>query len=231
MLHPYLADYYRDRYGIECTVLRQIIRHPAMPAVEPDLSAKELVIGFSGAIYDNNRRQLAELAEVVARNPRLRLKLWTDASPDDLATRGIGGDRVEIGYESDYGRLLSNLASCDLLYLPLAFYDAPGATIDSLQYAFPTKSLDYLVCGSPLLVHCPEHFELSRFFAGHNCGHVLNDPGPVAVERWLNRWLAGEVPSMDDKDRLAALDIFSPTENKRLLWEIIAEETKGRNKS
>ncbi len=231
VLHPYLATYYRQRYGIECKVLRQIIRHPAMPTHEPEFSAKELVIGFSGAIYDNNRRQLAELVEVVSRNARLRLKIWTDASPDNLAARGIAGERVEISYESDYERLLSQLASCDLLYLPLAFYDAPRATVESLQYAFPTKSLDYLVCGTPVLVHCPAHFELSQFFAGHNCGYVVNEPGPDAVERWLNRWLAGSVRPLDDADRLAALDIFSPAENKRLLWDIIAEETKGRNKS
>ncbi len=91
VLHPYLANYYRRRYGIECTVLRQVIRHPAMPAHQPDLAAKELVIGFSGAIYDNNRRQLAELAQVVERNPRLRLKIWSDASPERLARRDCRG--------------------------------------------------------------------------------------------------------------------------------------------
>jgi hypothetical protein len=230
VLHPYLAGYYRQQYGIECTVLRQIIRHPSMPARRVDPTAREIVIGFSGAIYDNNRRQLTELVEVVARNPRLRLKIWTDASPSDLASRGIAGERVDVGYEAEYERLLSHLAGCDLLYLPLAFFDAPGATIHSLQYAFPTKSLDYLVCGTPLLAHCPENFELSQFFAGHNCGHVLNEPGPRAVEQWLNRWLAGDAAPVDDADRLAALEVFSPTENKRLLWKIIAEETTRREK-
>jgi hypothetical protein len=231
VLHPYLADYYRRRYGIECTVLRQIVRHPAMPAHQPDLAAKQIVIGFSGAIYDNNRRQLAELTEVVERNPRLRLKLWTDASPDELEARGIRGQRVEIGYEADYERLLSHLTSCDLLYLPLAFFDTPRVTTQSLQYAFPTKSLDYLVCGRSVLVHCPNNFELSQFFAGHNCGHVLNEPGPLAVEQWLDRWLAGQIAHLADSDRLETLDVFSAAANKRLLWEIIDEETKGRNKS
>jgi hypothetical protein len=231
VLHPYLADYYRKRYGIECTVLRQVIRHPAMPARLPDLAAKALVIGFSGAIYDNNSRQMAELAQVVERNPRLRLKIWSDASPEALARKGIDGDRVEVGYEADYERLLSRLASCDLLYLPLAFFDTPAVTVQSLQYAFPTKSLDYLVSGTPVLVHCPHNFELSQFFAGHNCGHVLNEPGPLAVEQWLDRWLAGQIAHLADSDRLETLDVFSAAENKRLLWEIIDEETNRRNKS
>ncbi|HEV3416249.1 MAG TPA: glycosyltransferase [Pirellulales bacterium] len=230
VLHPYLADYYHQRYGIECTVLRQIIRHPALPPRRTDFAAKEIVIGFSGAIYDNNRRQLAELARVVEANPRLRLKIWSDAAPAELDRAGIAGERVECAYEADYERLLTHLAGCDLLYLPLAFFDTPAVTTDSLQYAFPTKSLDYLVSGTPILVHSPKHFELSRFFASHDCGHVVNEAGPVAVEAWLQRWLAGAVESLDDSDRLATLRIFSPEENRRLLWVIIAEETASRGK-
>ncbi len=149
----------------------------------------------------------------------------------NVSRDGIAGERVEVGYEADYERLLKRLSDCDLLYLPLAFFDAPGATTDSLQYAFPTKSLDYLVGGTPVLVHCPDSFELSRFFVGHKCGHVVNEPGAEAVENWLNCWLAGEIEPLDDADRLATLDVFSPTENKRLLWKIIGEETLGRIKS
>jgi glycosyltransferase involved in cell wall biosynthesis len=229
VLHPYLADYYRQRYGIECTVLRQIIRHPALPARDLDVAAKELVIGFSGAIYDNNSRQLAELARIIERNPWLRLKIWSDAAPEDLARKGIAGERIETSYETNYERLLSHLAGCDLLYLPLAFFDTPGVTTHSLQYAFPTKSLDYLVCGTPILVHCPKEFELSQFFSGHNCGYVVNESGPEAIAAWLDRWLAGEIAALDDAARLNTLDVFSPEANKRLLWQIIAEETKSSN--
>jgi Glycosyl transferase 4-like domain len=230
VLHPYLAGYYRERYGIECTVLRQIIRHPALSARQPDVTTSEVVIGFSGAIYDNNSRQLAEMAQIVENNPRLRLKIWTDAAPDQLACKGITGRRVEIAYEENYECLLSELSGCDLLYLPLAFFDTPAVTTYSLQYAFPTKSLDYLVCGSPVLVHSPKHFELSQFFTCQNCGHVVNEPGPGAVEAWLCEWLAGKIAPLDDADRRSALALFSPDENKRLLWQIIAEETGSHGK-
>jgi hypothetical protein len=173
---------------------------------------------------------LAELARVVEANPRLRLKIWSDAAPADLSRAGIAGIRVECAYEADYERLLTHLAGCDLLYLPLAFFDTPNVTTDSLQYAFPTKSLDYLVSGTPILVHSPRHFELSRFFTSHHCGLVVNEAGPVAVEAWLQRWLAGAVESLDDSDRLDTLRVFSPEENRRLLWAIIAEETSSRGK-
>ena len=228
VLHPYLADYYRRRYGIESTVLRQIIRHAPLPAHPANRSAAELVIGFSGAIYDNNCRQLADLARIVESDPGLRLKIWSDATPLELQRLGIAGRRVEAAYEPNYERLLNHLAGCDLLYLPLAFFDNPGVTTDSLRYAFPTKSLDYLVCGTPPLVHCPQNFELSQFFTDNACGHVLNDPNPLAVKKWLQSWRAGQVAPSNDSDRLDAIGLFSPEENKRLLWRVIAEEVEHR---
>jgi glycosyltransferase involved in cell wall biosynthesis len=221
VLHPSLADYYQKQYGIEAIVLRQMIRHSAMPARLPSPDLGERTIGFSGAIYGNNRQQLIELVGIVQCNPRLKLKIWTDASIEELRRSGICGDRVEFGYESNHERLLTQLSECDLLYLPLAFFDSSSVTIESLQYAFPTKSLDYLVSGVPILVHCPANFELSRFFAGHNCGYVLNDKEPSAVAGWLNKWLDDETAPLDDSQRRHALRVFSPEENKRLLWEVI----------
>jgi hypothetical protein len=223
VLHPYLADHYRQRYGIECTVLRQVIGREPRPAHGPLDPSRPQVIGFSGAIYENNERQLAELSALVAAHPRLRLKIWTDANLQRLAGQGIGGNGIEIGFESDYQRLLEQLSECDLLYLPLAFVDSATLTTGALQYAFPTKSVDYLLAGPAILVHCPTHFELSRFFSKHECAHVLNEGAPEALAAWLDAWLAGRVPPTSDAARRRAVKVFSPEENRRILWNVMAE--------
>ena len=167
VLHPYLADHYRQRYGIEATVLRQVVRRDLRPKHSHVRDSAVRVIGFAGAIYDNNATQLHDLAAAVNANARLRLKIWTDATPERLRSLGIAGERVEVGFESDHTRLIERLADCDLLYLPLAFADSGDLTTNALQYAFPTKGLDYLVAGPPILVHCPAQYELSRFFKQH----------------------------------------------------------------
>jgi len=225
VLHPYLADHYRERYGIECTVLRQIVRHEPLPPRRRETGRPALKIGFAGAIYDNNARQLAELAAIVRGEPRLRLKMWSDATMERLTQLGIAGERIDAGFEANYEWLLECLSGCDLLYLPLAFTDSEALTTDALQFAFPTKSLDYLVVGTPILVHCPENFELSRFFRQHGCGHVLNDGQPAALAKWLEAWLAGGMKPPDDVARHEALQLFSAQENRRVLWQTIWEET------
>ena len=221
VLHPYLADHYRQRYGIECTVLRQVVRRQPRPARHASVGSAPRD-WFRSAIYDNNARQLQDLAAAVASNPGLRLRIWTDASRERLAALGIAGERVEVGFESDHAQLLERLAECDLLYLPLAFADSGDLTTNALQYAFPTKSLDYLVAGPPILVHCPVHFELSRFFQEHRCAHVLNEGDPAALAQWLEAW-GGGAANPDDDARRRAVEVFSPQENRRVLWNLLAE--------
>ena len=114
---------------------------------------------------------------------------------------GIAGEGVEIGFEADYDRLLQRLSECDLLYLPLAFEDTGSLTTDALQYSFPTKSLDYLLAGPPILVHCPAEFELSRFFRERECAHVLNDGG---------HWAAGGLAGVLGEGLNAQPDAASP---------------------
>jgi len=232
VLHPYLADHYRQRYGIHCTILRQIVWRELLPDLPEKNDRVPLTIGFAGAIYDNNARQLTELAAIVQAAPRLRLKIWTAAPVDRLNEMGIRGERIDVGFENNYERLLQCLAGCDLLYLPLAFDDSGSLTANALQYAFPTKSLDYLLAGPPILVHCPKNYELSRFFSVHACAQVLNEGEPAALQGWIDAWLAGQLAAPDAAARGRAVEVFSPQENRRLFWEVMSEvSTVSRNKT
>ncbi len=243
VLDDYVADHYRNRYGIECTVLRHVVKHPPLAARE-DLAAaaaaaraagavsqncspaRPITIGFAGAVYDSNLHQLADLCRVIGDDANLRVKIWTGSTPEQLAPLGISGERVEIAFEPDIERWFAGLNACDLLYLPLHF-EARGSTASgAMELSLPTKSFDYLVAGSPILVHCPEHFSLSRFFNRYRCGYVLNEPGAAALKNWLASWRAGKIPPLTDSQRREALAMCSPEENKRILWEVLSEEVE-----
>ena len=94
----------------------------------------------------------------------------------------------------------------------------------AMAFSLPTKSFDYALSGVPILVHCPEDFSLSRFFAKNRCGYVLNDPRTEAVRQWLDAWRAGQIPALDDTARLKTLAKYTPDENKRILWQVLGEE-------
>jgi Glycosyltransferase Family 4 len=239
-LDEHMAEHYERRYGIKCTILRHIVRrapmsirtksHPAIGTgtgygVNGSVGAsKEMLIGFAGAIYDSNARQLAELCRLVGDDPTLRLRIRTGSRPAELQSLGICGPRVEVGYAPDYDCLLRDLAQCDLLYLPLHFDEGIGRAAGAMEFSLPTKSFDYLLTGTPILAHCPEEFSLSRFFTRFPCGYVLNDPRSEAVKSWLDYWRADMFPPLDDAVRLQTLAMYTPAENKRILWRVLAEE-------
>ncbi len=237
-----MAEHYERKYGIQCTILRHIVEHEPLPArgnaVAADQSGngsppgagdsrRHLTIGFAGAIYDSNSRQLAEICRLVNADPTLQLKIWT-GSPYDA--KSICGPRVEIAFEANYERLLSHIAGCDLLYLPLQFFKGSSMAANAMAFSLPTKSFDYALSGVPILVHCPEEFSLSRFFARHQCGYVLNDSRTEAIREWLDAWRTGKIPPFDDRARLKTLALHSAAENKRILWQVMTEEVDRRAK-
>ena len=222
VLHSKLADRYLQRYGVRSSVLRQMIRQQPLPSSKRVISNRDhATIGFSGAIYGNNRLQLEQLVGIVTADPRLSLRIWTDPTAEGFRKLQVSSDRIEARYESNYLLLLEQLNQCDLLYLPLSFTDCDGLTANALQYAFPTKSLDYLLVDVEILVHCPSHFELAEFFANNRCGQVLNDGDTASLRCWIDSWMRGDVVPPERRRRLQAIELFSEPENRRRFFQLL----------
>lgn len=60
------------------------------------------------------------------------------------------------------------------LLLSIDWPDESEVHEDELKTIFPTKTIEYLISGRPIVVHCPDHYFLARFFKKHNCGIVVS---------------------------------------------------------
>ena len=223
VLYDSLRRHYAERYGIDALVVRHIVTHTRRRYTFRPLVGRVVTIGFAGGIYDNNRLLLQQLAEACKQDHRIYLRIWTNAAPSVLEEVGLGGDRITINFESDYDRLLDGLSKCDLLYLPLAFADTPALPADSLRYVLPTKAVDYLLAGPPILVHCPAEYETSRFFAEYRASYQLNSDVPNALSNWLSDWMEGKYDPIEEECVRRALDAFSPEQNIDRLGEFIRQ--------
>jgi glycosyltransferase involved in cell wall biosynthesis len=130
-------------------------------------------IGFAGSIYSNNDECIEALLTEVKQLGNIRVKFYGNYS-EDLKKRLTDMFPVEFDFKKNYDELIYALQSCDLLYLPLNFKASPDMPRECLQYVLPTKSIDFLITGKKILVHCPADYELSRFFKKWDCGYVLN---------------------------------------------------------
>jgi hypothetical protein len=222
VLYGSLRDHYANKYDVHAEVVRQIalISRPDSIEKQTRIGNKETTIGFAGAIYDNNRSLLLMLAQCARETP-VQLKIWTSATTKVLGDLGLTGERIAIRFERNYDRLIEGLAECDLLYLPLGFTDTPTLPAASLRYVLPTKAVDYLSAGPPILVHCPNSYETSRFFAEYEAGYQLNNDAPNALREWIVNWHSGAFAPIEDRNVLKAVDAFASEKNLKLFRNFV----------
>jgi hypothetical protein len=221
-----LRDYYSSSYGVDAVVIRNLVTAPALQTPRERNGDGRRVIGFGGVIYENNRDLLAGLAAVARKlEEHVRLVLFTPQKADFLAAAGIAGPNVECSFEPDRERLLARLAACDLVYLPLAF-DPPGDPQREMwRMAFPTKTIDYLIAGAPILVQCPDDYEVHRFLRHHAAAHLLPVPESAALETWLRGWLAEPAADGVSAGMRAALAELDAARNLERLNDLVQSLT------
>jgi glycosyltransferase involved in cell wall biosynthesis len=70
-------------------------------------------------------------------------------------------------------KLLEAQSTCDLLFLPQAF---ESSTASMIRHNFPTKTMEYLCSGRPILVHSPADSYLSDLCANMGFGMLVDQP-------------------------------------------------------
>lgn len=218
-----LADYLRDQHQCETKVLRhRASRNPIQPKRRRRAPHGRTSIGFAGAVYDNNVTNLQWLAATTRQRNDLELELFSRESLASLQRSGVFSPRMTATFEPCYDTLLERMSKCDLLYLPLSFSETDALGGAALRVAFPTKAIDYLLAGPPILVHAPADTAVSRFFLRNRAGFCLTRAGAGALSEWLDIWLKDGRPSAPGGARDAALEPFLTRGHKRGFFEALA---------
>lgn len=182
-----MADLYERKYGLTAIPLQAIYSEPIpdeLPKVDPSP-----VAFWSGAVYSINQHavnrlmqgvQLAGMTLRMTRKPNPRMFAQMDA-PENL----------EVVFYPTRADILKALPT---MGVHLAGLDAPDEAVvhpDELSTIFSTKSPEYLASGRPILIHCPEHYYMARFFRERECGLVVSEKDPAAIAEGLKKLMAG----------------------------------------
>jgi glycosyltransferase involved in cell wall biosynthesis len=225
-----LGEHYQSRYGVPVVTLPNLARGDffasAPHQTKEDCDGK-LTIGFAGCIYDNNLALLQKLASVVRKDESLTLTLFTPLEQKTLEAFKLTGPRISYTFVKDANALIESLAACDLLYLPLCFTNTPSLPRESLQYVLPTKTVDYLLAGCPVLVHCPADFETARFFGTTGAGYVLSSDDEGDLHRCLIDLKSGAGLSISPEGRQRALAYFAPEANRAKFLKYLRAATSA----
>ena len=81
--------------------------------------------------------------------------------------------------------LVTRIRQADILILP---HGLTGKYADvEYQTVFPTRTVEYLVAGRPILAHSPPDCYLTRFLRKHDCALVVDKPDIQALQSAIHR--------------------------------------------
>jgi len=187
-----MVDFYREKYGVPSTALEHSFPEAipeslaAIPKVD-ELSREAL---WGGSIYHINDKALARVADALARI-QLPLLLTTRATDEQLQSLGIGGPNTRITLFPERSDYITALQRRQFLILSLNWADETTIGEGELATIFPTKTVEYMVSGRPILLHCPEHYFLARYVRRHKCGLVVSSRAPGDLDAAIQELLKG----------------------------------------
>lgn len=176
-----LAEDFEQRFNLNSTVIRHGLDLRLYPAANPEPLArhKPLRIVHTGVVEHLQYESLRRIIDAVADCPELRAEivLSTPNRREDLAACGLDQPHVQIlALPTQEVRNLQRSAHVLLAVLP--FF----GSIKKLDLtAFPTKLVEYMAAGVPILVHAPPESFLAKHVRRYRYALLVDKPDPAAL--------------------------------------------------
>lgn len=193
VLSEALATFFQSRLGLDSVVI------PHASELETVHSARLNTgnqgprrIVHTGVVSNLQQEGLQRIANTIAQHPEwnVRLVLCTPTSPEDLRQRGFKGDHVEI-VSLDKQAVTELQRSADLLLAVISF---DGPFQDHQRTAFPTKTIEYLAAGVPILAHTPRDSYFAEHVLRHRYAMLADSTNPTKLAEAISRAL-DDVPA------------------------------------
>lgn len=172
-----LAELYQNKYKKECILLQHIYNGEIVNEYR-DIDNRHAF--FSGEVYQTNCHAITRLAEAL-RKEGYSLNLSTKTNKKYLLNRGIISNYNQVKYFPDYSEYIRTLQNQELLIIGLDWPNESLLDQDELSTIFPTKMVEYLGSGRPILVHCPEDYYLAKFITQNKCGLLVSELDPASI--------------------------------------------------
>jgi glycosyltransferase involved in cell wall biosynthesis len=175
---PGMQDALRVQFGVESELQRPATERPRFQS--PRAQNDELSIVFAGSITGAVEDSLRMLANVITSGrlrqkgiERAKLRLYTVFTEQQKRDWGWYHPDIVIHPWVGQSELAEVLRQADILFLPFSFSPSERHTVVT---AFPSKTADYLVSGTPILILGPEYSSLAVYAAQEGFAEILTKP-------------------------------------------------------
>lgn len=182
-----MQNLYKRKYCIETIPILHSFSEDKTPQnIEVNTISNSIFWG--GAIYYINKNSVWRVHNACM-NLTIKLTLSSSNKMRDLIRMGFKQSNLEILpflTRTDY---LRKLEQQDALLLGIDWPDESPYHVDELSTIFPTKTIEYLVSGRPIIVHCPDNYFLAEFFREHDCGILICERDISYIELEIKKFL------------------------------------------
>jgi glycosyltransferase involved in cell wall biosynthesis len=179
-----MAQLYRERYPqTHCSALLHSFNEDIPEAVPPPPPMHPVRCVLAGNINHSCSDAATRLAAAVDAAGG-SLTIFSGTQKAYLDELGVIHDGVT--YETvSRDLILSRLREADILLLAHGFKGQLSA--EEYRTIFPTKTIEYLISGRPILAHTPSDCYLTSFLREHECALVVDQPDQDALVAALQR--------------------------------------------
>jgi glycosyltransferase involved in cell wall biosynthesis len=180
-----MVDFYQQRYpNLHCTALVHSFNEKLPGFVSPPAPGSPLRGIISGNINATCSDAAGRVAQALQQIPDAHLTILSGTTRAELERQGLLRERVELDTVSR-DVLIERLTQSDIVFLPHGFQG--GLSDAEYQTIFPTKTIEYLICGRPILAHTPANCFLTRFLKQWDCALIVEEPTVDAVVAAIGR--------------------------------------------
>jgi glycosyltransferase involved in cell wall biosynthesis len=180
-----MVEHYRERYPqVKCSALVHSFNEQLPVFSPPPDPGSPLQLTICGDINESCRDAVVRVSEAILRIDDTELTFLTGTPRSQLAHLGLMRDRVR--YDSvSRDEVVERLQRSDIVVLPHGF--TGDYSQEEYQTIFPTRTIEYLICGRPILAHTPPDCYLTRFLNDRECAFVVDKPGISELRKAIER--------------------------------------------
>ena len=187
-----MVQLYRERYPrLQCSALPHCFNGARPNFVALPQPRSPLRVAISGSVNESCREATVRVCAALARLAgAASLTLLSGTPASTLKQLGLlgGGVRHETVSRD---QVVPRLRDADIVVLAHGFEGEMAP--EEYRTIFPTRTIDYLICGRPILAHAPADSFLARFLKEHDCALLVTEPTESALVQALERLGADQV--------------------------------------
>jgi len=211
-----MVELYREHYpGLRCSALLHSFNEVLPDFTPPPEPGSGLRFAICGTISESCEEATVRVCEAIAQVQGASLMFLSGTPSSSLRQLGVLRDGVCHETVSP-DQVVPRLRNADIAVLPLGFRGPLSP--DEYRTAFPTRTIDYLICGRPILAHAPAEWYLTRFLREHDCALLVTEPSVSALLQAVERLRADQaLRARLVRNALRAAEMFDARRVARLL--------------